>query len=107
MIRRVPPVGPTWAQTFPASRVPALGHVDWISEAGRPLRATLHEDGHWSCTSEEMAALLDAFFEPSGHVFTAYGMDCLNDLAKEVGGKIVLAHPDLALPPSAGQGMKH
>ncbi len=101
-IKKVDPVLPSWAVTLPFNRHDALGHVDWISDGGRPNRATLHADGKWSATRVELAELLDAYFPVEESAASEFGMGSLRAWASETGGKVILAHPDLALPSSPG-----
>ncbi len=88
---------PAWQETKPFNRSPALGHVDWVGETGYPMRATLHEDGRWTCTIARLAGLLDAFQRPEDSAESIFGLDCLRDYAEKVGGEVVLVSTELAI----------
>lgn len=91
------PPPPAWQQTLPFNRHPPLGHVDWVSTSGFPLRATLFGDGKWGCTSQKLAALFDAFRTPEESPEDYFGRSELHTLARAVGGKVYLVSIDLAL----------
>jgi hypothetical protein len=50
-----------------------IGSMEFVAASGFPLKADLHDDGHWTSSSAVLAEYLNAFYSPVVYPSPGYG----------------------------------